>query len=138
MQCLRPLRDIGDISIKEEEEERLVKEEEENREVSAPDLEEEEEEVDSISDTGEISNPGSDSEPSSTASGNNKQHRQRNSRQKHHHYMDCFTSFYEPEELRRQLETEGETGKWEINRKDTGIDPRSQVGSRVHVTQCER
>ncbi|XP_064816522.1 uncharacterized protein LOC135533058 [Oncorhynchus masou masou] len=87
------------VIVKEEWEEREVKEEVENREVSAPDLEEEVA-VDSITDPGEISNPGSDSEPSSTASGNHK-HRQRNSRQKHHHCMDCFTCFYDPEELRR-------------------------------------
>ncbi|XP_071246206.1 uncharacterized protein [Salvelinus alpinus] len=89
------------VIVKEEVEERGVKEEEENMEVSAPDLEEEEEEVDSITDPGESSNPGSDSESSSPASGNHKQHRRRNSRQKHHHCMDCFTSFYDPEELRR-------------------------------------
>ncbi|CDQ96621.1 unnamed protein product, partial [Oncorhynchus mykiss] len=93
--------EVEERAVKEEEvEERAVKEEEENREVSAPDLEEEEE-VGSITDPGEISNPGSDSEPSSTASGNHKQHRRRNSRQKHHHCMDCFTSFYDPEELKR-------------------------------------
>ncbi|KAM9491924.1 uncharacterized protein ACWYII_003991 isoform 1-T1 [Salvelinus alpinus] len=100
-------------AVTEEEEERPLKEEvkesgvkeeespikEENRDVSSPDLEEEE--VDSITDPRESSNPGSDSEPSSPASGNHKQHRRRNSRQKHHHCMDCFTSFYEPEELRR-------------------------------------
>ncbi|XP_071032078.1 uncharacterized protein [Oncorhynchus clarkii lewisi] len=90
------------VIVKEEWEEREVKEEVENREVSAPDLEEEEEAaVDSVTDPGEISNTGSDGEPSSTASGNHKQHRRRNSRQKHHHCMDCFTSFYDPEELRR-------------------------------------
>ncbi|XP_029545868.1 uncharacterized protein LOC115147703 isoform X5 [Salmo trutta] len=89
-------------AVKEEKKERGV-EEVENREVSAPDLEEEEEEVDSITDPGEISNPGSDSEPSSTASGNNKQHRQRNSRQKHHHCMACFTRVYEPQDLKTYL-----------------------------------
>ncbi|XP_031673379.1 uncharacterized protein LOC116364351 isoform X2 [Oncorhynchus kisutch] len=96
------------VIVKEEweergiKEEREVKEEVENREVSAPDQEEEEEAaVDSITDPGESYNPGSDSEPSSTASGNHKQHRLRNSRQKHHHCMDCFTSFCDPEELRR-------------------------------------
>ncbi|XP_071246263.1 zinc finger and BTB domain-containing protein 17-like [Salvelinus alpinus] len=90
----RPLKEeVKESGVKEEES--PIKEE--NRDVSSPDLEE----VDSITDPGEISNPGSDSESSSTASGNLKQHRRRNSRQKHHHCMDCFTSLYDPEELRR-------------------------------------
>ncbi|CAB1344195.1 unnamed protein product [Coregonus sp. 'balchen'] len=99
--------EVEDRAFKEEveerafKEERLFKDEVEERAVTEVDNREEEEEVDGNTDPVETSNPGSDSEPSSRASGNHKQHRQRNSRQKHHHCMDCFTSFYEPEELRR-------------------------------------
>uniref|UniRef100_A0AAY5KAK5 C2H2-type domain-containing protein n=1 Tax=Esox lucius TaxID=8010 RepID=A0AAY5KAK5_ESOLU len=48
---------------------------------------------------GESFRSGSDNEPNSTAS-TNHQKQTAISRQKHHHCMDCFTSFYRSEELR--------------------------------------
>ncbi|XP_045076647.1 VID27-like protein [Coregonus clupeaformis] len=82
--------------VKEETEKREIKEEEEEgekREVQVEEGEKREVQVEEErnADPGESSNSGSLSEPSSTSPGNHEQHRQRNSRQKHHHCMDCFT-----------------------------------------------
>ncbi|XP_071210172.1 uncharacterized protein [Salvelinus alpinus] len=83
--------------VKEEESEiKEDKEEGEKREVQV-----EEERNADMAPPGESSNSGSLGEPNTTVAGNQQQHRRRNSRQKRHHCMDCFTSFYEPEELRR-------------------------------------
>ncbi|KAJ8001439.1 hypothetical protein DPEC_G00169510 [Dallia pectoralis] len=84
--------------IKENVEEGSVKEEVEDIALGEKQQEnmEEEEAVDGIIDPGDISNPGSDNETNSTALRNYTAI----SRQKQHHCMDCFTSFYESQDHR--------------------------------------
>ncbi|KAL1004948.1 hypothetical protein UPYG_G00052560 [Umbra pygmaea] len=114
--------EVDERRVKEEEDESLfeedemedsaVKEEEENRDMAGSDLGEEEEDIEGDTDPGGSSNPGSGSEPSSPSSVNHEQQMERITRPKHHQCMDCFTSFYEPEELRRHTSTPQDSTPW--------------------------